>query len=232
MYNDNVLRIPADEADLWKVLQEQFVLVRDALEMPVETREQAFDIEYQSTPQAKLARISGGLIRYRDVSEENNQRDYYLEMGLDLIPYIKDALKERKLTPEFVQQWGKLMFCFGYTVSHIFDDSDDLALMRAGLRRGRQRSKDAQRKWIAHIMIPLIDGGMKRNQAESEVVRHVTAALDNEALRGGFTRDWFEPIITHGDLAATYDAKHFAVKAMRKLLEEPTDDIPPIPEIP
>ncbi len=167
MYNDNVLRIPADEADLWKVLQEQFVLVRDALEMPVETREQAFDIEYQSTPQAKLARISGGLIRYRDVSEENNQRDYYLEMGLDLIPYIKDALKERKLTPEFVQQWGKLMFCFGYTVSHIFDDSDDLALMRAGLRRGRQRSKDAQRKWIAHIMIPLIDGGMKRNQAES-----------------------------------------------------------------
>ncbi len=232
MYNDNVLRIPADEADLWKVLQEQFVLVRDALEMPVETREQAFDIECQSTPQAKLARISGGLIRYRDVSEENNQRDYYLEMGLDLIPYIKDALKERKLTPEFVQQWGKLMFCFGYTVSHIFDDSDDLALMRAGLRRGRQRSKDAQRKWIAHIMIPLIDGGMKRNQAESEVVRHVTAALDNEALRGGFTRDWFEPIITHGDLAATYDAKHFAVKAMRKLLEEPTDDIPPIPEIP
>ncbi len=60
----------------------------------------------------------------------------------------------------------------------------------------------------------------------------MTAALDNEALRGGFTRDWFEPIITHGDLAATYDAKHFAVKAMRKLLEEPTDDIPPIPEIP
>lgn len=232
MYNDDVLRIPADEADLWKVLQEHFVLVRDALEMPVETREQAFDIEYQSTPQAKLARISGGLIRYRDVSEENNQRDYYLEMGLDLIPYIKHALKERKLTPEFVQQWGKLMFCFGYTVSHIFDDSDDLALMRAGLRRGRQRSKDAQRKWITHIMIPLIDGGMKRNQAESEVVRHVTAALDNEALRGGFTRDWFEPIITHGELAATYDAKHFAVKAMRRLIEEPTDDIPPIPKIP
>ena len=232
MYNDNVLRIPADEADLWKVLQEHFVLVRDALEMPVETKEQALDVDYQRTEQAKLARISGGLIRYRDVSEENNQRDYYLEMGLSLIPYIKGALAERKLTPEFVQQWGKIMFCFGYVASHIFDDSDDLALMRAGLTRGRQRSKDAQRKWIAHIMIPLIDGGAKRGQAESEVVRYVTAALDSEALRGGFPRDWFEPIITHGELAATYDVKHFAVKAMRKLMEEPTDDIPPVPEIP
>jgi len=232
MYNDNVLRIPADEADLWKVLQEHFVLVRDALEMPVETKEQAFDVDYQSTEQAKLARISGGLIRYRDVSEENNQRDYYLEMGLSLIPYMKDALAERKLTPEFVQQWGKIMFCFGYIASHIFDDSDDLALMRAGLTRGKQRSRDAQRKWIAQIMIPLIDGGMKRDRAEGVIIQHVQAALDNEALRGDFPRDWFEPIITHGDLAATYDVKHFSIKAMRKLMAEPADDIPPIPKVP
>lgn len=232
MYNDHVLRIPVDEEDLWKVLREHFVLVRDALEMPVETKEQAFDVEFQSTPQAKLARISGGLIRYRDVSEENNQRDYYLEMGLGLIPYIKKALDAQKLTPEFVQQWGKVMFCYGFVVSHIFDDSDDLAQMRGGLKRGKQRSKDAQRKWIAHIMIPLINGGMTRSQAESEIVKHVEAALQNENLRGGFSRDWFEPIITRGDLATTYDAKHFAVKAMSKFMEGPTDDIPPIPNIP
>lgn len=232
MYNNDAMRMPVDEEDLWKVLRAHFVLVRDALEMPVETKEQAFDVEYQSTPQAKLARISGGLIRYRDVSEENNQRDYYLEMGLELIPYIKNALDARKLTLEFVQQWGKIMFCFGYIASHIFDDSDDLALTRAGLKRGKQRSKNAQRKWIAHIIIPLIDSGMKRGQAESKVVRHVGAALEDEGLRGGFPLDWFEPIITQGYLAATYDAKHFSLKAMRRLIEEPVDDIPPVPKIP
>jgi hypothetical protein len=73
---------------------------------------------------------------------------------------------------------------------------------------------------------------MKREQAESEVVRHVIAARDDETLRGDFLRDWYEPIITHGDLAATYDVKHFSVKAMRQLMAEPTDDIPPIPKIP
>lgn len=232
MYNDDVLRIPADEADLWKILQEHFDLARYVLEMPLETKEQAFDVDFQSTSDAQRARGSMGLIRYRNVSEENDQREYYLNIGLELIPFIKEALKIQRLTPELVQQWGKLMFCHGYIATHVFDDGDDLAQTRGGLKRGRQRSKDAQRKWIAHIIIPLIDGGMKRAQAESEVVRHVIAARDDEALRGGFARDWYEPIITHGDLAATYDVKHFSVKAMRKLTAEPADDIPPIPKIP
>ena len=47
-------------------------------------------------------------------------------MGRDLLPYIHQSLDEKKLTPEFVQQWGKIMFCHGYIASYVFDDTDDL----------------------------------------------------------------------------------------------------------
>ena len=124
------------------------------------------------------------------------------------------------------------MFCHGYIASFVLDDTDDLVQKRGSIKTGKLRSKDAQRKWIAHIMVPLIDSGMKSNLAEAEVVRCVEAALKNEGLRGGFPEDWFRPIVTYGYLAATYDTKHFAMKAMRKLMGEPTDDIPPPPKIP
>ncbi|WP_157014356.1 hypothetical protein [Mesorhizobium xinjiangense] len=172
------------------------------------------------------------VIRYRDTGGELDQRDHYLEMGRELLPYIHQELDEKKLTPEYVQQWGKIMFCHGYVASYVLDDTDDLSHKRAGQKTGKLRSKDPQRKWIANIMIPLIDAGLTRDQAELRVVEHIEAALQSTELQGGFPEDWFKSIITHGDLAATYDFKHFSAKAMRQFVREPIDDIPPIPEIP
>ena len=105
-----------------------------------------------------------GVIRYRDTGEQLDQRDHFLAMGRDLLPYIHQLLDEKKLTPEFVQQWGKIMFCHGYIASYVFDDTDGLALKRAGVKTGKLRSKDTQRKWLAHILLRLIDGGKTRDQ--------------------------------------------------------------------
>lgn len=230
MYNDEAIRIPANEKELWEALWEQFEFVRHVLwDLEVETKEEALDNDYHERENGSVSRDGMGVIRYRDTGDHLDQRDHYLAMGRNLLPYIHQSLDERRLTPGFVQQWGKIMFCHGYIASYVFDDTDDLTPTRAGRKTGELRSKDTQRKWIAHIMIPLIDNGIKRELAQELAVQHVEAALRDEVLRGGFPESWFRPIIKHGELVATYDSKHFAVKAMRKLIDEPTDDIPPIP---
>ena len=234
MYDDDSIRIPTDEAELWTILRYHYDLARMVLlDSAVEGREEALGlIDNEESRQKKRLKGLSAVIPYRGTSPEMDNRDHFLEMGCDLLPYIERGLEERILTPQFVQQWGKLMFCHGFIASYALDDSDPLANRRAGHKTGKKRSKGPQRKWIAHIMIPLLDRGMTRQQAEGVVVEHVSAALENEQLRGGFLENWFRPIVTHGELAATYDSKHFAVKKMRELVAEKTTAIPPIPKFP
>ena len=89
------------------------------------------------------------------------------------------------MTPEFVQQWGKLMFCHGFIASYVLDDSDPLVLKRAGHKTGKKRSKDAQRKWLAHILLPLMEAGMTRDQAEEWAAAAVTQILAEQAFPEG-----------------------------------------------
>ncbi|MBN8940638.1 MAG: hypothetical protein J0H01_14160 [Rhizobiales bacterium] len=229
MYSEEVTRIPRDEVDMWALFRDQFDLARMVLESPVESREEA--LEKVSTLWEGEAGRSGETfaIRYRDVGSDLDQRDYYLQMGLELLPYVEGAVRARKLTPEFVQQWGKVMFCHGFIASFVFDDSDGLGHKRAGLKTARVRSKDGQRNWIAHIMVRCVDAGMTRAEAEAVVVAQVEEIIASGRYPDGFGKEWFAPIITHGDLASTYDQKHFSVKAMRQLVLGPADNIPPVP---
>jgi hypothetical protein len=231
MYNDDVTRVPGDWDEFWEVMRGQFEFVRHVLyELEVETREEALENSFHHVSDDGAVRRDGMLaIRYRSIGEDLDQLDHFLAMGRDLLPYINQAIDERTYTPEFVQQWGKIMFCHGYVAAFVFDDTDGLAHHRAGRITGQKRSKDAQRKWIANIMLPLIDGRLTRAQAEEAVLARVAEALKNPALRGQFPESWFQSIVTRGGLAATYDEKHFSKKLMRELVEEPTDDIPPLP---
>lgn len=229
MYNKDVLRIPSDESDMWDLLWEQFEYVRHILyELPVEDKEGALTNVFHDRGDGKINRGRMAVIRYRDTGDELDQRDHYLDLGRELLPYVHQALDEKKLTPEFVQQWGKVMFCHGYIASYVFDDTDDLT----NVRKGKLGNRDSQRKWLAHIIVPLRNSGMIREEAEKIAAMKVEDALLDEQLRGGFSLEWFKPMLTGGYLAATYDNKHFSMKRMRELIKEPTDDIPPIPKIP
>ena len=46
-----------------------------------------------------------------------------------------------------------------------------------------------------------------------------------------FDASWFNAMIKHGELVATYDAKHFSKTKMRALAAEPMDGIPPVPAV-
>lgn len=113
---------------------------------PVESKEEALANIHHLEFVEKTYRSGMEVIRYRDTGNELAQRDHFLAMGRELLPYIHQTLDERKLTPEFVQQWGKVMFCHGYVASYVFDDTDDLTNQRKGRGGGR---KDGQKRWIA-----------------------------------------------------------------------------------
>ena len=84
---------------LWK----QFEYVRHVLwDLDVETKEEAL-----ANGNDPAFRYGMGIIRYRDTGEQVDQRDHYLAMGRDLLPYIHQSLDEKKLTPEFVQHGGR-----------------------------------------------------------------------------------------------------------------------------
>lgn len=234
MFDDEILRIPKDEDDFWRIAQEQYeyavMVLRDSA---VEDEEDALRLVNDDATELKR-KLKGlsDVVPFRGTSYALNNRDHFLSMGEELLPSIAKAIAARRLTPEFVQQWGKLMFCHGFIASYVLDDSDPMIHKRAGHKTGRKRSKSAQKKWLAHIVIALKDKGWTRQQAEAFAVDRIQDFVSDEKLRGGFPRNWFEVMITRGYLAATYDNKHFPIKEMRVLLEAPTDDIPPIPKIP
>lgn len=234
MYSDEILRVPANEDDFWSIVQDQYEYAAMVLrDFGVEDEEEALGL-IDSEDYRLKQRLKGlsFVIPFRGTSAEMDNRDHFLTIGEGLLPWVAEAISKRALTPEFVQQWGKLMFCHGFIASYALDDSDPMAHKRAGHKTGQKRSKSSQRKWFSHILVALIDKGWTRQQAEAFAVDRIHDFISDETLRGGFSRDWFEVMITRGYLAATYDNKHFSIKQMRILLETPTDGIPPIPKIP
>ncbi len=235
MYSDDLTRTPADEDDLWVVLREQYAFARDAFfTVGVETEEEARGLDDSEEARMKRGPLGSlNTIRYRGVSEENDQRDYFLAMGRDLCPWIEVALDRQEMSPEFVQKWGMIMFCHGFVAAHIFDDSDPFVSQRAGTLAGRRRSKDPQRKWLSHILLHFMENGATRQDAEDEAADIIKEILKAGNFSAGYERVWFASMITQGDLAATYDSKHFATKKMEELRAEGVADIPPLPaEIP
>jgi hypothetical protein len=233
MYSEETTRLPTSEEDFWRLLRDNYDYAEMVLTSAVEDESEALDpVDTEESRQRKSLKAIGAVIPFRGTTEGLDNRDHFLATGRELLPYIRQALEEQAMTLEFVQQWGKLMFCHGFIASYILDDSDPLVQKRAGFKTGKKRSKATQRKWLAHVLLRLIGEGKTRDQAEDIAVACVTEIIERGDFPLGFGSDWFKPIITYGGLAATYNAKHFFVSTMQELIKEPTNDIPPIPAIP
>ena len=83
-------------------------------------------------------------------------------------------MKARRLTPKFARNWGVVMTCHGFISAYILDDSDGLSHFRAGRKSAEKRNKDAQRKYVARLLLHWINRGYKKRiGAEWQVQRHV-----------------------------------------------------------
>jgi hypothetical protein len=77
---------------------------------PVETREEALAGTLRD---GKFKETSLSFIRDRGVRDDLDSRDYFLELGRQLMPDVERQIKARKLTPKFAKDWGVVMMCHG-----------------------------------------------------------------------------------------------------------------------
>lgn len=220
MYSDEILRIPRNENELWEILGEQFEWVRQVLwDLPVQELDHVLEkTEFKWSPGA------GEFIVYRGKSPAD-ARDNMLKCGRELLPYIHQAIDERTFTPEFVQQWGKIMFYHGFITSYAVDESTNTRHLKGGSSIAAVAY--ARKKWISKVMMPMLASGMSRKDAETAVHTKIRKIIDTDAVAPPFDKSWFESLISYGELKSTFDQKHLAKVAMKKLCAEPDDDIPP-----
>src|SRR3984885_12037643 len=167
-FEESWARDPKNDNDFWNIVEETFSMVAYVLhEHRVETREEAL---------AGTLRLGGGgtftdpiadIIRYRGVDKDVDSRDYFLSLGRKFLPRVKRQIGSRRLTPKFAKDWGVVMMCHGFISAHILDDSDGLRHLRAGQKSGKIRSKDTQKKWVAHQILAMMESGLRRGHADN-----------------------------------------------------------------
>ena len=116
------------------------------------------------------------------------------------------------------------MMCHGFISAHILDDSDGLDRVRAG----QSGNRNAQRKYVAHLLLYWLDKGLRRKIAEAEAEKHIKKDIQDGGRPPRFPKSWFESMLIEDVLAQTYNQKHLPIWKLRELAALATDDIPPI----
>jgi hypothetical protein len=228
-FSDDLARDPKSEKEFWTIVEDTFVQVQEVLAgHPVETREEAL-----------VGTLRGGdfrdpevsIIRYRGVNKDIDNRDYFLELGRELLPKVEQQIRARKLTPKFAKDWGVVMMSHGFISAHILDDSDGLFHVRANQLSLRAQNKYPQKKWVARQILGFMKPGprhLSRTLAEARLAEELDRLIEKDKFPIGFDRRWFDAIRKHGALRDAYSQKRLSMAHLRELASQPSDDIPPI----
>jgi hypothetical protein len=215
----NPSKLAKTEAELWDVLEEQLDYLKTVFYgTPVQQWDDVGRPETMWEP---------GWVIGTHAKSGLKGRDDFFKKGRELLPYIVDAVRKRKLTPEFMQKWGMMMYYHGYTASYILDGSGNIAQVRGG--RKVSEWSHVRKKFVAKHLLPLLDQGLSHGDAETEVAARFRRIIKGKQWKGTkFDHKWFAPLLIDGRLPTTYDKDHFFQDEMRALCAEPNDDIPPL----
>jgi hypothetical protein len=235
VYDPEYNLVPTSKRHLWEMLEQHFNFIEEILwNTPVESREDALTQRLRKGPNG-IDNSPMYLIKYQDVHKDYDNRDHFLKMGRELLPYIRQALDERKITPEFVQKWGMIMYCHGYIANIYFNDADDLAQKRAGWKTKVATSLEPQRKWIAHLFLGRFALRLTHNQACEQILEHVHKIISRlqsdpcfaATPYGKFDVAWYQKTLGSEGLSTAYERKRFSRPKMRELQELNHIRIPP-----
>lgn len=229
MLYEDVTKSPADEQDFWRMVDENFLAAKQIFAFPLQTREQALQCEPYDA-------FLPSFIPYRGASSENDQRDYFYNLGNNQIDRLEILISERRFTPEFAQAWGVLMCSYGHTLNYLMDDSRVLVAERGAASSAEKRNLLPQRVWLAHVMWPYAKGWGKRAAGE----KYAVGLIQKTIAQGGFGEfgpEWFAAMLSlkkGGDgkvqLKSTFQQNKFSVKEMEEAKTEGVELIPPIEE--
>lgn len=224
MHGEELTGTPKDEKHFWEMTEQNFELARHVLEdYPLEDREQAIEDENHAPMM---------VIAYRNVSADYDLRPYAYDLGRKLLPRVRELVKARVITPEFCQAWGVLMFCHGYIASHIFDDSDDVALIRNQRKSAAARSSVPHRCWLAFVFARPEFANQKRDVVDQDVGAFLAAMRDNRSVVKQYPDGWFDKILKKGttELRSTFTGKNFPLEEMEYARSFGSEDLPPLPD--
>jgi hypothetical protein len=229
-FHDGLARDPKSDSDFWNIIEETFEQVEGVLKgYPVETREEALcGTRRRADTEGSYRGSPGDFIRYRGVNEDYDSRDYFLTLGRKFVPRVERQINRRRLTPRFAKDWGVVMMCHGFISAHILDDSDGLSHFRAGLKSGKRRSRDAQKKWVARQILAMMKTGLTRGQADAKLGAKIVELIDAKKIPLGFDEEWFASMLDeHKALRDAYGQKRLSESDLKRLASQPNDDIPP-----
>lgn len=222
MYDDEATASPLNIDHFWEMVEMNLEYARHVLEdYPLQTKEEALEM---GPPPAFL------VLGYRGTSVEMDQRGHFYHMGRALLPRVARLIEKRALTLEFVQQWGKLMFCHGMLANYIFEDSDPLHARRGASNSARSRNADLQRLWLAKVFSLPKFIAMRRAMSDFEIEQLLASMRGDLRISSRYPTGWFDNFLTKsGTLRSTYQAKNFSSKKIAELASGEHPDLPPPP---
>jgi hypothetical protein len=216
--------LPNSNDQFWQRLEESFAYIEWDILSKVESREEALERDEID----KQREHFGGVIRYRDTDDRDNLL-YFREKGIDLLAEVRFLLDQRRSTRELLIRWGELMFCHGWMANAVFSGGDDLGYKRAALQGAKAKSRDQQKRWVAHLLAAELDQGKARKLADREVAKRLNDAKATGRLPPEISGAWIALILhANGQLRQTYTQKHLSEKEIRQLVSEPNNDLPPL----
>lgn len=228
MYNEDWTKPPSDEAEMWATFADVIDAIAYDLSLTVETAEDALTDELHVQEDGSVNRNTLSVVRYRGISEENDQREHFLGMAKDLLRLVRADIQRRSLSPQFVQRWGQLLFCHGFAVAFIMDDGDHVAAERARFNGARTVQLDAAatNAALAQLVVWFMDNRQQpRKVAETSASRTVQAFLQAKAGQlSDEDRKWFEGMVRKGGITGLAQQKRSTEAELRKMAADEAMD--------
>lgn len=222
---DDLTMSPHDEEHFWEMAEQNWRHAAMTLDLQLQSRAEALLAD-------RYADQTQSCIRYRETDLDHRER--YYDLGRSLLHRVWELIEGRRLTPEFVQLWGVLMFSFGHTVNYQWDDSPVLVTAKAAAASARRRNLIPQRRWLAHILYPKAKMRGKRADAEAYAIDLLERVIHRGGV-DGFPAAWFRAILRKTgskgwELKTTFDQNNFSVEEMRYARTRGRSGLPPIEE--
>lgn len=220
------------EDDEWISIQQQFEAMCGQIDgCELETKAQALEQTHLKNDPAMgedFKYLPEHMVPFRE-TDDAAMLEEQLQTVRWLIPKVRAGIKARKLTFDFIRDWGWLSHASGYVMcTWCARGPGDLASERGWRRSVAKRSKDKHKRAVARLMLPLLGPGMKRAHADWRVGQTIDAEIvANRPLPGLSLSETKELLDEEGNLEAVYCEKRLSKPAMVRLLADERKIRPP-----
>jgi hypothetical protein len=137
--------------------------------------------------------------RFRQTDDRENI-EFFREDGVELLDGLRVLIENREMSQEFVHNWGKLMYSFGFISVGVFAATDDAAHARAVKAGGaaRERKMLSRKVWVAKVTAHYLKPRMALKAAHSDAACHVKRLQSRSDLSSH--RDWYADLLDDTDL--------------------------------